>query len=305
MVQFVLTLTGMALGVAVVAAMFIAIDSAKRSFDHANDAVFGNVTHMLTGGPGGIDERLFTQLRLQLPSIAAAPVVLAKVTAGYGDSRRRLQLMGIDPFADTSFRSHSPSPESTLLPRFVSEPGSVVLSAATAAREGVVLGDDLEIHAAGRRVRLHVIGVLEGLNELQTAALEQVLLVDISTAQEVLGMVGRLSRIDLRVASAIGGDEPGKTDGGFVSDDVVLTDLQTMLPANVHVEAGSATLAGARADDPCLLPELAHAQRAGSGSGVVHHLQRNEFLGCSTPRFVRDVACNRCDGARTRDHGAV
>lgn len=248
-VQFFLTLVGMALGVAVVAAMFIAIDSAKRSFDHANDAVFGNVTHVLTGGPNGIDERLFTQLRLQWPTIAAAPVVLEQVSTGRDDKARRLQLMGIDPFADAAFRSHSPSPESMLLPNFLSEPGSVVLSTATAAREGVRIGDDLIVHAAGRSVRLHVIGVLDDLNELQNAALEQVLLVDISTAQEVLGMVGRLSRIDLHVASAIaiGSDGQGQEldsrqeDDKLARGDATLHALKAMLPADVRVEAGSAT----------------------------------------------------------------
>lgn len=242
-VQFCLTLLGMALGVAVVAAMFIAIDSAKRGFDHANDAVFGNVTHVLTGGSSGIDERVFAQLRLQWPTLAAAPVVLEQVSAGHGDNARRLQLMGIDPFADAAFRSHSPSPESSLLANFLSEPGSVVLSTATAARQGVVVGDDLVVHAAGRSVRLHVIGVLDRLNELQNAALEQVLLVDISTAQEVLGMVGWLSRIDLNIASAIGsdgqGDGQGYGEGNGV--DAALPALQAILPADVRVEAGSAT----------------------------------------------------------------
>ncbi|MFT5450260.1 MAG: putative ABC transport system permease protein, partial [Gammaproteobacteria bacterium] len=218
-----------------------AIDSAKRSFEHANDAVFGNVTHVLKGGPRGIDERLLTQLRLQWPTVAAAPVVLEQVSAGIDDNRRRLQLMGIDPFVDAAFRSHSPSPESILLPRFLSQSGSVVLSSATAAREGVAIGDDLSIHAAGRSVRLHVIGVLDGLNELQNAALEQVLLVDISTAQEVLGMVGRLSRIDLNVASAIGNYGHGQEHGQDNGTGATLPALKATLPADVRVEAGSAT----------------------------------------------------------------
>ena len=102
-VQFCLALCGVALGVAVVAAMFIAIDSAKRGFDHANESVFGNVTHVLLGGPKGIDERLFTRLRLHWPMIVAAPVVQAQVSIGTGDNQRRLQFMGIDPFADAGF----------------------------------------------------------------------------------------------------------------------------------------------------------------------------------------------------------
>jgi putative ABC transport system permease protein len=198
-VQLGLALFGVALGVAVVAAMFIAIDSAKRGFDHANEAVFGNVTHVLRGGPGGIDERLFTQMRLLWPTINAAPVVQGQIAMGRGEDRRSLQLMGIDPFADVNFRSYSLPPKSKVLRKFVSKPRTVVVSEQMATREGLAVNDKVPIRVAGRLVELRVLAVLGGLNELQDAALDQVLLVDIATAQEVLGMTGKLSRIDLSV----------------------------------------------------------------------------------------------------------
>ena len=62
--QLLLSLAGVALGVAVVAAMHLAIDSARRGFDLSNEAVFGRVTHVLEAGPSGIDERLYLLLRL-------------------------------------------------------------------------------------------------------------------------------------------------------------------------------------------------------------------------------------------------
>ncbi|MFT5175666.1 MAG: putative ABC transport system permease protein [Gammaproteobacteria bacterium] len=257
-VQLALALFGVALGVAVVAAMFIAIDSAKRGFDHANEAVFGHVSHVLRGGPAGIDERLFTRIRLQWPTIAAAPVVLGQIAIGTGQDRRRLQLLGIDPFADARFRSYSPSPESAVLPRFLSEPRTVVLSEHTARREGVGVDDKLRVRVAGRVVELRVLAVLSGLNELQRAALDQVLVVDIATAQELLGTIGKLSRIDLNVRGALQGSgvspvnrRPVTTqtsalsaehaDVGSHAVDAALRGLRAVLPADVRVEPGSAS----------------------------------------------------------------
>ena len=260
-VQLALALFGVALGVAVVAAMFIAIDSAKRGFDHANEAVFGHVSHVLRGGPAGIDERLFTRIRLQWPTIAAAPVVSGQIAIGTGQDRRRLQLLGIDPFVDARFRSYSPSPESAVLARFLSEPGTVVLSEHTARSAGVGVDDTLVVRVAGRVVELRVLAVLSGLNELQRAALDQVLVVDIATAQELLGTIGKLSRIDLSVQGPL--QYPGFSSGvsqvnhrpvatqtsapsiehavvARQAADAALRELQALLPADVRVEPGSA-----------------------------------------------------------------
>jgi len=96
-----LSLLGIALGVAVVVSIDLSVDSARRAFVLSNEAVLGASTHRLLGGPGGIDERLYRRLRMQLPGLSAAPVVEGYVDGGDGVA---LRLLGIDVFSEADFR---------------------------------------------------------------------------------------------------------------------------------------------------------------------------------------------------------
>ena len=61
--QLALAVLGLALGVATITAVDLAIASSRRAFGLSLAAVNGPATHVITGGPAGIDERLFASLR--------------------------------------------------------------------------------------------------------------------------------------------------------------------------------------------------------------------------------------------------
>ena len=61
--QFGLALAGVALGVAVVVAIDLANESARRAFVVATDATAGATTDQITGDSNGFDEALFARLR--------------------------------------------------------------------------------------------------------------------------------------------------------------------------------------------------------------------------------------------------
>ena len=61
--QTVLMILGIMLGVAVVVAIDLANASAARAFDLSTDAVVGRATHQLVGGPSGLDEQVYINLR--------------------------------------------------------------------------------------------------------------------------------------------------------------------------------------------------------------------------------------------------
>ncbi|MCK5365399.1 MAG: FtsX-like permease family protein, partial [Gammaproteobacteria bacterium] len=73
-------------------------------------------------------------------------------------------------------------------------------SAATAARLDVGIGERFRILVNGRRRDLELVAMLETGDALGTASLADVIVTDIATAQELLDRVGRLSRVDLRLA---------------------------------------------------------------------------------------------------------
>src|SRR6185312_6147060 len=103
--QLLLALVGLSLGVATIIAVDIATASSRRAFELSMDAVNGTATHQIVGGPQGIDERVYVDLRTRelLPGVMQP--VLAPVVEGYvligtqGVFTRDMQLVGVDPLA--------------------------------------------------------------------------------------------------------------------------------------------------------------------------------------------------------------
>ena len=69
-----LSILGIALGVAVVVAVDLANDSARRAFTGFAETLTGRATHRIVGGPAGVPEELYARLR-SAGIRALAPVV--------------------------------------------------------------------------------------------------------------------------------------------------------------------------------------------------------------------------------------
>lgn len=193
--QSALMVFGIALGVSVVVAIDSANLSATRSFDLSTEAIVGRATHQVRAGPAGMPEAVYRQLRLAGGQQAAAPVVeglaVAPELAG-----RTVRLLGIDPLAEAPFRDLLPAPGELPpgLSDLITRPGTAILSQDLA--EGLP-GPTLQLQLGDRVARLSVIGALRTSGSGTGPRMQDVVLMDLSTAQELLGMVGRLSRIDL------------------------------------------------------------------------------------------------------------
>lgn len=255
--QLVLAVLGIALGVAVVVGIDLANASATRAFDLATESIAGRATHQVTGGPTGLDETLYRDLVLDgsLDQVALAPVVEGFVTgfeAGHevpGTSINvdnidqsinispelpgtpvTLRLLGVDIFAEAPFRPYlqglgGGGADGSLGP-FMTRPGAVVATIETARDLAVVPGDRLEVDVEGTRRSLELVAVLEPGDERSVRALQGLLVADVATAQEVLGRVGRLDRIDVLVP------EEGREE--------MLTRLRAVLPDGTTVGPAAA-----------------------------------------------------------------
>ena len=197
--QYILMICGVAVGVAMMVSVDVANHSAGRAFGLSVEAVAGRTTHRLSGGPSGIDDSLYPRLRKAAPGLPAAPVVEDYVTAvELGETPVRL--LGLDIFAEGPFRDYFPMGEAGMedgIVRLLTDPRAVVLSLDLAKRHGLALGDTITLVHGGREIRAVAAGFLAPADALQREALETILFCDIATAQEMLGMHGRLSRIDL------------------------------------------------------------------------------------------------------------
>ncbi len=185
-----LSILGIALGVAVIVAIDLANQSARQAFLLSAESLTGKATHQIIGGPAGVAESYYRELRVEQGLRHAAPVVEGLVKLGV----ENLQLIGIDPLAEENFRQLSGGLDANAARHLFLEPASVLLSSITARRLGIGPDDNLTVSIAGRAVTLQVVDLLSGDNP---AILEGLLLADISTAQELLDSPGRLDRIDL------------------------------------------------------------------------------------------------------------
>jgi len=105
--------------------------------------------------------------------------------------------LGIDPFAEAPFRPYLSNTTNLDIGVLVTRPSAALISSEMAQLLGVVSGDDLEISVGGIRRSVQIVGLLEPADEVSREALADLLVVDIATAQELMNVKGRLSRIDL------------------------------------------------------------------------------------------------------------
>lgn len=223
---------GVAIGVAMIVAIDLANGSAERAFALGTETVTGRATHQIIGGPTGLDEQIYTQLRREIGYRASAPVVESYVTALQLDAQP-MRLLGIDPFAEAPFRSYlgtmnqQQTPAPAYLTALMVQPNTILLSSEVAERYGLKVGDALSAQVGSRRQALTIVGLLVPSDDLSRRALSGLLITDIASAQEILGRVGRLDRIDLLVEN--------NPDG-----EAILQRIAASLPVSARIEQSAA-----------------------------------------------------------------
>ena len=208
LLQSVLFVLGVALGVAVVIAIDLANGSASRAFSLSAASITGNATEQIIGGPTGLPTDLYTKLRLDLGLQEVAPVIEDYVRAlDLGDTP--LHILGVDPFSEPPFRSYltsvsvdgQQSNAFDALNAFIAQPDTALISQTTAARYNLKPGDSITLQPPSGRVAVKIVGLLQTSDDASSQALDNLILTDIATAQEVVGKAGAITRIDLILPS--------------------------------------------------------------------------------------------------------
>jgi putative ABC transport system permease protein len=198
--QLGLAIVGIALGVAVVISIDLAMESSLTVFEQAGKAFSGMATHRITAGGGGLDEKLYTRLRVEQGIQKIAPVAGGYVQLQRADES--FKLIGIDPFMEKSLQAvwqaqQSANNSSGFLTRLVSEPNTVLMSKETAQRLHLAVNDDVNVIADNREQRLKIIGFITPNSAVSQQVLAGLIITDIASAQEILGLFGRLSSIEV------------------------------------------------------------------------------------------------------------
>ena len=207
--RLLLTLLGVALGVAVFIAIKLANTTATQAFQNSLAAISGKTHLEVSGGGLGVDEDLFLRLTAMAEVKRAAPVILqhvwvrrvdgsgARWRRGAPSQGRAALVLGLDLLGDNDFRGYKLEEKHAreeILSR-IADPQGLFIARGVADALGVGAGDFVELEAV-RRMRFRIRGVLrpEGMAKSMDGRL---IIMDIGVAQEVFERFGRLDRIDL------------------------------------------------------------------------------------------------------------
>lgn len=220
----VLTVCGIALGVAVFLAISIANDTALSRFRETVSQVAGkaNLEILPTGGVS-MDESVLGDLEfLRLSDVKWTPLVdehialaptkkieneqgkipkPSKLLVESEAEDELIQIVGVDMLCDSNFKHYenkSGAGKDNSIDSGVFEPDSVLIGGALAERRGLKSGDTFGVLTAGGERQLKVAGVMskEGLGGAYSGNL---IVADIPLAQSLTGLDGRISRIDMIV----------------------------------------------------------------------------------------------------------
>ena len=229
----IITIAGIAVGVAVVVAIQLANQSALRAFRESVDAVAGRANYMIVSDAVPLSEDVLLRLQpLWQERVRFAPVIDVE---GIVQPRQiPVRLLAVDLLSDLHFRDYryarivttrggAPATSATMyLDLFRDD--SVVLPATFARELGAGIGDHVTIEIGGHAAPMIVRGILEPRGPA-TAFNGAIAICDIATAQKRFGFAGRLTRIDLLVPPE--------------RESTVLQSIQRVLPSGARVERPS------------------------------------------------------------------
>ena len=209
--QLGLALLGISIGVAVMVAIDLANESSRKAFRMSMDTINGDATHQIVAGPGGIDESVYVNLRVNHGIRDIAPIVSGYLRIG----ETTLQVIGVDPFAEGEFRTYTsaigvaqniiatdavadPGNSRMAITKLLTDPGALLMSASTAEMLGLEIDQSMTIEVNGRQQEARLAGTIgdgSGDNGLQN-----LVVADIAAMQIWMGMSGKLTRIDVKAS---------------------------------------------------------------------------------------------------------
>ena len=230
-----LTLAGIAVGVAAIVAVALANQSALRAFRESVDAVSGRANEQIASN-GPLDETLLLRLEaFWTRGVRFAPVI--DIDGVIEPEQLPIRILGVDLLSDLQFRDYryatiSGAPPASAVDaraqaRRISSAldlfrdDSIVISQTFANEHGLRIGSPMTLNVHGHSVTMTVRGILEPRGPA-TAFNGSIAVTDIATAQQRFGMIGTLTRIDL-----------------LVPDERLVPEIARVLPPGLRLERPS------------------------------------------------------------------
>lgn len=198
-IRTLLTLFGVALGVALVISVRLANDAIFHAFRGSIDLISGKTALQITGAGEGVEEELLEAVRREPGVRAVAPVM--QTLAAVEGVEAPLLVMGVDPFSEIPFRDYdfleAGETKDDFLDRLL-DPRTLFLSEDLAARRGFSVGDPIRLTVNDQAHDFVVRGLLSSEGAARALG-GHFALTDIAAYQWRFDRLGRLDRIDVAV----------------------------------------------------------------------------------------------------------
>ena len=196
---FVLTVLGVALGVASVLSIQIINQNALAAFEGSMQAVSGDADLSVLGRMPTLDESLYVDVIGDEGVEAAWP--LYRVSVALADKERfYLEVIGFDFFASVRVPWEGGNPGD--FSQVLAQPGWAAFTPTLADQMGWVVGDSVQVYSGSRAVWLQV-GALVDFQKLSPLASPKMVVMDIAQAQHALGRAGQVHQIDVMVKQGV------------------------------------------------------------------------------------------------------
>jgi putative ABC transport system permease protein len=232
--RFALTISGIAVGVATMAAIRLANASVLASFSDTVDFVAGKASiTILPDGPGIPEETLARLAWLRGLGATLAPAITQTAAAGARDGEV-VEVLGIDPLAEAGAREYSfaPSQDASAAPRreaqlpfeerppspdaslsleagrseanlfSIFSPDSLLVTEAFAERHSLRVGSPFALVTNSVESTFRVAAVLRPAGAARAAS-GSIVFMDLAAAQEAFGKLGLLDRIDVVLPASL------------------------------------------------------------------------------------------------------
>ncbi len=185
-----LTVFGVALGVASVISIRLISTNAISAFAGTVQAVSGNADVTIVGAEGFLSDTAFVSV-LSTPGVLHARPTFRIFASTTGEDQSRLEILGVDLLAPISLPVQGTGDREA-----IGTPGWIAVTPQRATANGWIVGDTVQVFGGGRTVEL-VIGGLVDFRASAARASSGLAVMDIAEAQELFGGIGLLHQIDV------------------------------------------------------------------------------------------------------------
>lgn len=203
--RWLLTIMGIVIGVAVLVGMHTANQSVLYAFQKTIDHIAGTTQLQISAGEGGFPEEALETAQ-SLPGVkAAVPVIEASVDSGF-PSVGNILILGVDMTGDRNIRDYDLEDSADAVVDdplvFLAQPDSLIITRTFAAQTGLKMNSRLTMNTMAGKRDFTVRGIMKS-GGLASAFGGNLAVMDIYSAQKVLGRGRRFDRIDVMVKDGV------------------------------------------------------------------------------------------------------